>query len=292
VILGVELRDDATLAVVADDRGEIVARSERAGADAGAAAEAVGAVTAGIAVTAAGVAAFDPLDTGVADLIAAVSRAAGTTGRPRVVTRGGAVALAECWRGAATGGRIVAVLSAADRITAGLVADGRLFEGAHGTAGAAGWLALNPVEREDYRRQGCLAAEISTAGIVRRLVWRIKSGDESRALDMAGGHLGAITMEHVFDAARAGDGVAISVVRDTARYIGMAIANIVVLADPDTVLLGGLIAEAADLLLQPSHAEAQRRLPGDIAARVAVAAAVLGADGGPLGAARAAMLPQ
>ena len=139
---------------------------------------------------------------------------------------------------------------------AGLIIDGRPFEGAHGVAGVASWMALNPVEREDYRRFGCLEAEIGAAGIVRRLVWRIKSGDESRVLGMAGGDIAAITLQQIFDAARAGDGVSISVVRDTARYIGMAVANLVVITDPNMVILGGLIADAADQLLQPSRAEA------------------------------------
>ena len=131
----------------------------------------------------------------------------------------------------------------------------RPFEGAHGLAGAAGWLALNPVEREDYRRLGCLEAEIGGSGIVRRLVWRLKAGDMSRVRDMAAGDMSAITVRQIFEAARAGDGVAISVVRDTARYIGMAIGNLVSVVDPDVVVLGGLIAEAADLLVEP----AQRR---------------------------------
>jgi glucokinase len=107
---------------------------------------------------------------------------------------------------------------------------------------------------------------------------------------MAGGDIGAITLQQIFDAARAGDGVSISVVRDTARYIGMAVANLVVITDPNMVLLGGLIADAADQLLQPSQAEALRRVPRTIAASLTVAAATLGEDGGALGAARAAML--
>ena len=289
MILGVERRDDAIVTVVTDDHGRIAARGARQGADIASVVEAVRAVVSGITVSAVGVAVSDPLDERVADLIAAVSSATGTAVRPRVIARGGAVALAEHWQGAASGRRVVAALVAADHVHAGLVVEGRLFEGAHGAAGAAGWLALNPVEREDYRRFGCLGAEISRAGIVRRLVWRIKSGDESRAREIAGGDLAAITVDHVFAAARVGDGVAISVTRDTARYIGMAIANIVVLSDPEIVLLGGVIADAADLLLQASRVEAQRRLPGGMATRVTVTPAVLGDDGGPIGAARAAM---
>ena len=155
---------------------------------------------------------------------------------------------------------------------------------------SAAWLALNPVEREDYRRVGCLEAEIGAVGIVRRLVWRIKSGDESRVLEMAGGNMGAITVAQIFDAARAGDGVSVAVVRDTVRYIGMAVANLVAITDPHVVVLGGLMADAADQLLQPSQAEALRRLPHTASGTLTLVAAVLGDDGGPLGAARAAAM--
>jgi glucokinase len=149
---------------------------------------------------------------------------------------------------------------------------------------------MNPVEREDYRKFGSLEAEIGAQGIVRRLVWRIKSGDRSRVLDMAAGDLAAIQVKQIFEAARDGDGVSISVVRDTARYIGMAIANLVAVVDPDIVVVGGLIADAADQLLQPSQTEALRRLPRSMADSLTVSAATLGDDAGPLGAARAAMI--
>src|SRR5690606_4244577 len=143
-----------------------------------------------------------------ADVTTAAVDAAGAQRAPRVVTRGTAVALAEQWCGIARGAGHVVALTVADNVHAGIVIDGRPFEGAHHLAGAAGWLALNPVEREDYRKIGCLEAEIGAAGIVRRLVWRLKAGDHSRALDMASGSLSAITVAHVFEAARDGDGVA------------------------------------------------------------------------------------
>lgn len=179
-------------------------------------------------------------------------------------------------------------LTADERVHAGVVIDGRIFEGARGAAGAAAWLALNPVERDDYRRLGCLEAEVAAAGIVRRLVWRIKAGDTSRVLDMAGGQLGDITVGQVFDAARAGDGVSIAVVRDTARYIGMAIANLIAVVDPEVVVLGGLIADAADLLIEPSTAEAGRRISAASAAAVKIVPGTLGSDAAALGAALAA----
>jgi glucokinase len=290
VILGLELRSDAAVAVVTDESGAISARGKRDGATAESAADAVRAAAAGVSLSAVGIAVRDPLEEGIGEIIAAVAGASGVSKPPRIITRGCAVALGEYWMGVAKGANYAVSLTAADSVHAGLIIGGKPFEGAHGVAGAAAWLALNPVEREDYRKFGCLEAEIGAAGIVRRLVWRIKSGDRSRVLDMAGGDLAAINVMQIFDAARAGDGVSISVVRDTARYVGMAVANLVAITDPNIVILGGLIADAADQLLQPSQTEALRRLPKTISGSLTVVAATLGDDGGPLGAARAAML--
>ena len=285
-----EVRDRAVAVVATGESGTITARSVHSGATASSAVDAVRAVANGPARL--GMAVRDPVDPLVADMVAAAARAAGLTEAPRVITRGTAVALAEHWCGAARGANHVVTLTAADSVHAGIVINGRPFEGAHGLAGAAGWLALNPVEREDYRRIGCLEAEIGAAGIVRRLVWRLKSGDVSRVLEMAGGDMSAITVTQIFDSARAGDGVATAVVRDTARYVGMAVGNLVALVDPDVVLLGGVIADAADLLLEPARTEAARRMSSWAAGSVRIETANLGDDAGALGAARAAMLTQ
>jgi glucokinase len=146
------------------------------------------------------------------------------------------------------------------------------------------------VEREDYRKIGCLEAEVAAAGIVRRLIWRIKAGDRSRVQDTVGADLTAITVDHVLDAARNGDGVSISVVRDTAKYLGMAAANLVALVDPETLVLGGIMASAADLLLDPVRVEIARRLPRSMMDALVIAPAALGADAPAMGAARLAAM--
>ena len=174
---------------------------------------------------------------------------------------GTAAAVAESWIGAARGARDVVFFAVGDHTTGRHRPRRRAVARRARTAPAIAWLALNPVEREDYRKTGCLEAEVAASGIVRRLVWRIKAGDRSRVLDMAGGDLAAITVQQIFDAARAGDGVSISVVRDTAKYLGMAAANLVVVADPEVLVLGGIMASAADLLLEPLRVELTRRLP-------------------------------
>jgi glucokinase len=203
---------------------------------------------------------------------------------------GTAAAVGESWMGAAKGVADVVYFGADVHTTAGVIRGGRAAVGAHGHEPVIGWLALNPVEREDYRKSGCLEAEVAAAGIVRRLIWRIKAGDGSRVQDAVNGDLSAITYDLVVDAARAKDGVSISVMRDTAKYLGMAAANLVIMGDPATLVLGGIMASAGDLLLEPIIWELGRRLPGPMMDALHIANAQLGADAVVIGAARYAAL--
>lgn len=203
-------------------------------------------------------------------------------------TSGAAAVSAEVWAGAARNARHAVCLWIGDRVLAGTLLNGRPWLGAHGLAGAAAWLALNPVERLDYRTYGSLSAEVSNKGIARRLAWRVQAGDHSTVLDRAGA-LDAITAAHVFEGARAGDGVAISVVRETARYVGMALANLVTAIDPEVIVLGGPIAAAGDLLLEPVRQECRRRLPPAMASSVRVEISPLAEHGIAIGAASLAL---
>ena len=217
----------------------------------------------------------------------------GSFNRNGAVLSGTAAAAAEAWVGAARGVKDVVLFAVSQHATGGVVRDGAALTGARGRAGSLAWLSLNPVEREDYRKTGCLEAEVAAAGIVRRLIWRIKAGDRSRVQDIVKDDLAAITVEHVLEAARQGDGVSISVVRDTAKYLGMAAANLVVVVDPEMLVLGGIMASAADLLLEPIRTEISRRLPKPMMDALRIETAVLGADAASIGAARlvAAALP-
>jgi glucokinase len=239
--------------------------------------------------TSLGISAVGPAMPPCSEIVSSLAgRNAGVFLSDRILPPGAAAAVAEAWVGAGRGVRDVLLFSVTDHASAGIVRDGSPVIGAHGREMAVGWLALNPVEREDYRKIGCLDAEVGAAGIVWRLVWRIKSGDRSRVADAAGGNLSAISVDQILDAARDGDGVSISVVRDTARYLGMAAANLVAMADPGMLVLGGIMASAPDLLLDPVRHELVRRLPKATIDSLSIALAEVGADAAALGAAHAA----
>jgi len=289
-MLGLELLDNRALAVAVDETGRVLGRASVASGDLGAAAlatlDGAAAGSAG-AVGGVGVASLAPDAPECAAALKAIgNRYPGSFVRDGAHASGTAAAMAETWIGAARGATDVVYFAVGDHTSAGIIREGAPLTGAHHRAPAVAWLALNPVEREDYRKTGCLEAEVAAAGIVRRLVWRIKAGDRSRVLDAVSGDFSAITANHVLDAARAGDGVSISVVRDTAKYLGMAAANLVVIADPSVLVLGGIMASAADLLLEPVRLELARRVPPAMMQTLTIVPAALGADAAAIGAAR------
>ena len=273
--LGLDLSTQPARAVLMDDRGQVVARGTGATGSQAARAAAKG---------------QSPDRAGAAHRQGGESDKIAVPGM-KSITRcpaGAAAVSAEAWIGAAKGARHVISLHVGDEVYAGVMLDGRLWTGAHHRAGAAAWLAVNPVERQDYRKLGSLAAEVSTRGVARRLSWRVQAGGESHVLEAAGGSLDAITERHVFDGARAGDGVAISVVRDTAKYIGMAVATLAAAIDPEIVIVNGAVA-VADLMLEPVRTECARRLPPDTMKDLRIEFSALGTDAVAIGAARIAL---
>ena len=291
--LGLELLDTSAAAVAVDAAGTVVGRAlvpVAAGASmADAALEAVDAVarTAGAGPLGLAADSVDPAAT--AAVIASLQqRYAGPFVQFGPTPPGTAAAVGEAWVGAARAVRDSVYLATTEHVIGGIVRDCAPVASVGGRGAAVAWLSLNPVEREDYRKIGCLEAEVASAGIVRRVIWRIKAGDKSRVADGVNGDLSAITVDDVLSAARSGDGVSISVMRDTAKYLGMAAANLVVIADPEMLVIGGIMATAGDLLLEPVRSELARRLPRATFGALAIAPALLGVDAAAIGAARLA----
>ena len=285
--LGVDISDVIARLVLIDQGGEVVTQgivaANRAGAVKDAAKKAIASAKGKVtAVSVALPTAADAVPPDMAEALAGIGKGAATA-----IAAGTAAAIAEQWRGAARGLQQVISFSIAEHVTAGVLINGQPWRGAHGLASSVGWLALNPVEREDYRKLGGLEAEVASTGIVRRFVWRIKSGDHSSVADQVNGDFSKIAAADVLQGARSGDGVSISVVRDTAKYIGMAVANLVTIFDPEVVVLGGIIASSGDIMLDAIRTETARRLLPQQCNQVRIELSTLGDDAVAIGAARA-----
>jgi predicted NBD/HSP70 family sugar kinase len=290
VNLGISVDSGHARAVATDADGAVVARGASTAPDVS------DAIVAAARETLAGAKAARPSAVGISfpdpdsrswpSDLTYLSAAVGEKVPVRTLSTGSASALAEIWYGSGKGARNLIAFSIGPSVSAGTISNGVLVSGAHGLANSVQWLALNPVEREDYRRMGCLEAESGSAGIVRRLVWRIKSGDQSRVLDAAGGDFNAITLDMILKGAHDNDGVSISVIRDTVKYLAMAVSNIAAVIDPEVIVLGGILQSSGDLLLEPIRQECARRMPPGIYDNVRIEMSQLGADSAPIGAAR------
>ncbi len=174
----------------------------------------------------------------------------------------------ERWLGAATGLNDVVFLSVGTGIGAGIIAGGRLLRGAGDIAGAVGWFALNPNFQDAYRTIGCWEAESAGPALARRL------------------H--SASAEDVIAAARKSDAAAKSAIEETAKYLGMGIANIVSLLNPEMIVLGGGLMQSADLFLDAIQREVAKWAQPIAARQVRIAVTQLGEDAGLFGAARLA----
>lgn len=288
--LGISVDGGHAHAVLMDAGGTVAARGASAAATTSdaivSAARETLASANGARPTAAAVSFPDPDPRNWPSDLSFLSAAIGEKVPVRMISTGNAAALAEVLYGSGKGARHLIAFSIGPCVSAGVISNGALLSGAHGLASSVQWLALNPVEREDYRRMGCLEAEGGAAGIVRRLVWRVKSGDRSRVVDAAGGDFNAVTLDMILQGAHDHDGVSISVIRDTVKYLAMAVSNIAAVVDPEVIVLGGIFQSSGDLLLEPIKQECARRMPPGIHDNTRIELSTLGADSAPRGAAR------
>jgi glucokinase len=290
VNLGISVDGSYVRSVLLSPDGAVVARADAVQAEPGdaivQAAREVLVSMKGARPAAIGISFPDPDARGWPSDLSFLSAAIGEQTPIKMLSMGNALALAESCYGASRGARDLVAFSIGPSVSAGVISNGVLLSGAHGVAGSVAWLALNPVERDDYRRLGCLEAEGGSAGIVRRFIWRIKSGDHSRVVQNVGGNAADVRLDDILKGARDGDGVSVSVVRDTVKYLAMAVSNIAVVIDPEVIVLGGILQSSGDLLLEPIRQECARRMPPAIQARARIEVSTLGPDAAPIGAAR------
>jgi glucokinase len=168
--------------------------------------------------------------------------------------------LGEWWQGAAKGARNVVGMTIGTGIGGGLIIDGKLYHGSSDVAGEIGHTTIDSTGRRcKCGNYGCLEAYASGPSIAERAREALGGGEVSILPTMVDGRLEAITAQTVYDAAKRGDVLAREVVRDTARFLGAGIANLLNIFNPDVVVVAGGVTQAGDWLFEPLRAEVKRR---------------------------------
>ena len=200
-------------------------------------------------------------------------------------------ALAEAWLGLGAQSQVrnLVFLTVGTGIGAGLISEGRLIPGAHGVSGAAGWMVIDRKWKPEYSRMGCFEALGAGPAVAKlgKLAW--KQNRTSLIGILAKKNAGNITAEVVAAAARRGDTAACRVLEEVGANLGLGVANIVSLLNPEVVVLGGGLAGIGNLLLAPLR-KAVRQWGQPLARRqVHIVISRLGDEAGILGAARYAL---
>ncbi len=177
----------------------------------------------------------------------------------RVVNDVRAATMAEWKFGAGKGLHSFVNIFLGTGVGSGLVLNGTLCEGSTNSAGEIGHICLDPAGPPcGCGHSGCFEAYSSGRGIENEVKRRLLAGVASSMRDKVGDHLDKVTGHLIGQAAREGDPLALDVLAWAGRHLGLVLANLHTLLNPQKILLGGGIMALAEFFL-PAAREAMHR---------------------------------
>lgn len=192
-------------------------------------------------------------------------------------------ALGEFTFGAGREVRHLAMVTLGTGIGGGLIIDGKLVEGADGGAGEIGHMVINPGGRGGNSAFGSVEGETQRDAIVERAARKIQEGYPTSLSEIADYDRFALTPAMIAQEAEKGDSVAIEVFEETGYYLGLCVANLINLLNPQMVVIGGGIAQAGELILEPIRRAAYACAIRSLSRTCQIVPAALGDNAGILG---------
>jgi glucokinase len=197
-----------------------------------------------------------------------------------------AAALGELYFGAARGMRQVVYVTVSTGIGGGIIIDGELYCGSVGTAGEIGHMTIDANGPHcQCGNSGCWEVLASGTALADRARQQIKGGTKTSILDLAGGDLEKVTAPVIQAAAEQGDPLAGELIARTGYYLGVGLANLINIFNPELIVIGGGLSNIGDALLGPAIRVAGERSFKEAYQSVRFTLPELGADAGVLGAA-------
>jgi len=172
-------------------------------------------------------------------------------------------------------------------IGAGLILNGTLYHGYNRTAGEIGHMVLQvDGPKCSCGNRGCFEALASRTAIMERIKAEVKKGVPTLLYELTGGDLDKIRSGDLKKAIKKGDALTKRIIKETAVYIGIAVANVINLLSPEYVILGGGVIEALEDRMMDTIEETARKyaMKGTVKG-VKIQASSLGDRAGVVGAA-------
>ncbi|MEK3732648.1 MULTISPECIES: ROK family glucokinase [Paenibacillus] len=191
-------------------------------------------------------------------------------------------ALGEAWSGAGRGIENCVCYTLGTGVGGGIIINGKIYQGG-GMAGELGHITVVP-DLEAIQcgcgKMGCLETVSSATGIIRMAKDAVARGDRT-SLSLVEN----IAAKEVFDAAKAGDEVALRIVKRAAYYLGKSMATVAAVLNPEVFIIGGGVSKAGDILFDEVRAVFAKLAPEPLQRGVSIVPAELGNDAGVVGAA-------
>ena len=157
-------------------------------------------------------------------------------------------ALGEYWKGGGKGCDNMVFVTLGTGVGGGIVIEGHLLHGAHGSGAEIGHMVLNRDETIPCNcgKRGCVEQYCSATGIVRLAKLHLASSDAPSALR----GVENLTCKDIFDAGKDGDKEALAILDQVYRYMGEFLGDVCSVVDPEVVVIGGGVSKAGDVLIQ------------------------------------------
>lgn len=204
----------------------------------------------------------------------------------RIEYDGHTAVLGEWWQGEGKGFRSVMNIIIGTGVGGGMILDGRLIRGHSRLAGAVGWFVVgNPlIQQEEIERSlGSWEARVAGPGLSRFAYHCLEENQNMSSILRS--CRGDLTAKDVFEAARKGDTLALYVLSQWAELVGMGVANVVSLINPEVVILGGGVGSNASDWLSDIESTLRKYAQPISAQQVKITVSTLGNKAGLLGAA-------
>ena len=203
------------------------------------------------------------------------------------------MALGEMVFGAGRTYRNLVCLTLGTGVGGAIIIDGKLYRGASGLAGEIGHMTVDLNGRPcACGAMGCLERYVGIQFIVANALKRLQDlpkENKSILLEMAGNRFENITPELLSKAAAKGDEIAVAVWRDTGHFLGVTLAVLVNLLNPECFIIGGGVAKAGAVLFHPMRETMEALAMNRVGKSTPILQAQLGKDAGVIGAATFAM---
>lgn len=196
-----------------------------------------------------------------------------------------AMALAESRFGAGVGYKSVVCVAVGTGVGGGIVLDGKLWRGSNYTAGEIGHMTIN-LNGPQCRcgSKGCLETYCSSGAMMNLVKSKLGNVLTPAFEEVLDGSIDNLTIKKLFAAAKKDDEIALSVISETGQLLGLALAGVVNLLNPEIVIIGGGVADGGAGYVDHVSAEIRKRAFSSATEKLRIARATLGNDAGFIGA--------